>query len=146
MTGHPDPLEIILECLEDYIDIHNPQDCGPAKYQRNALMVVAKRIQCRVTSFSPGLMYEAAGTGMLNLTAVLFRCGADSNLQHDGKTPLHGVIRKLNRIAHGFFYVDGRHIPSEYVEPFLAVAMLLLENGGNWSTVSCRSRILYPLL
>lgn len=116
MTGHPDPLEVMLECRHDDTDVFNPEDCGPAKYERFALMVLAKRIRCGVTSFSARLMYEAAGAGMTAIIAVLLRRGTDPNLQHDGKTPLHGVIRKLNNVADAFFAGSRQHITGRYVE------------------------------
>lgn len=145
-AGRRDPVEAIPDRPHGKRSIFYKQECKSKEYEQSGLVIFGKRIQCGVTSVSASLMYEAAGAGMMTFVAVLLDRGTDPNLQHNGKTPLHGVIRNLNYIADCRAFIRrGRPTRSD-VEQLLAVAMLLLENGGDLNTVSCRCRISCRLL
>lgn len=143
MVGRPDPLEVILDRSNEIWNIFNERGCKSAKDEQSALMLLEKRIQCGVTRISEKVMYSAACAGSATLIAVLLQRGTDPNLQYDGKTPLQGVMQKLNDIAGSIFFVFWEYLTASHVERLIAVAMLLLENGGNLNTVSRRSRISY---
>lgn len=143
MAGRPDPLEVFLDRLQGMWNRFVGHGFRSAKDEQSALILLEKRIQCGVTSFSEKLMYGAACAGSATFIAVLLQRGTDPNLQHDGKTPLEWVMRKLNDFANRFRLSGWEYLTSGQVKRLLEVAMLLLENGGNLSTVSCRSRISY---
>lgn len=143
MAGRPDPLEVFLDRLQGMWNKFVGHGFRSAKDEQSALILLEKRIQCGVTSFSEKLMYGAACAGSATFIAVLLQRGTDPNLQHDGKTPLEWVMRKLNDFANRFRLSGWEYFTSGQVKRLLEVAMLLLENGGNLSTVSCRSRISY---
>lgn len=141
MAGRTDPLEDILDRLLDICYAFNGQDCESAGYEQSGLLILEQRIQCGVTSVSEKLMCLAAVAGWATFIAVQLQRGTDSNLEHDGKTPLQGVMRKLNDFADSFLFLHRKYLTGSHVEQLIAVAILLLENGGKLNTVSRRSRI-----
>ncbi|KAL0635425.1 hypothetical protein Q9L58_005633 [Maublancomyces gigas] len=137
MAGRYDPLEDMADARNEIYTEFDRQDRGSTEDEQSALMILEKRIQCGVTTVSEKLMYDAAVAGWATFIAVLLQCGADPDMQHNGKTLLHGVMRALSDVVDYFSCFGDGYPTGGHVEQLLAVAMLLLENGGNLNKSEC---------
>lgn len=143
IAGCRHPLEVILDHLYQICCQVYRYTCKLVEYEQSPLMRLEKKILRGESSIWEEQIYLAPVIGWTTFNAVLLQRGTDPNLRYNGKTPLQAVMRKLHDIVDSLLFVHRGYLAGSHVEQLIAVAMILLENGGHLNQVSRRCQINY---